>query len=118
MAYGYDIETAGMFGPAFLLLQKLHGRGDQLVTLAPVDALDRATPCTVLAVAHFGEYYCIAIEHDQIEFATLAAPILFDEFQPMTLQVLAGEGFGRSPAGMARIITQCWFLAGAEPGHC
>jgi len=118
MAYGYDIETAGMFGPALLLLQKLHGRGDQLVTLAPVDAFDRTTPGTVLAVAHFGEYYCIAIEHDQIEFATLTAPVLADQAQAMALQVLTGEGFGRSPADMARIVTQCCFQAGAEPGHC
>jgi len=118
MAYGYDIETAGMFGPALLLLQKLRGGGDQFVTLAPVDAFDRATPGAVLAVAHFGEYYCIAIEHDQIEFATLAAPVLLDQAQAMVLQMLAGEGFGRSSAGMARIVTQCWRLAGAEPGHC
>lgn len=118
MAYGYDIETAGMFGPALLLLQKLHGGGDQLVTLAPVDAFDRATPGTVLAVAHFGEYYCIAIEHDQIEFATLAAPVLADQAQTMTLHMLASEGFGRSPTDMARIVTQCCFQAGSEPGHC
>lgn len=106
MAYGYDIETTGMFGPALLLLQKLLSGGDQLVSLAPVDAFDRAAPCGVLAVAHFGEYYCIAIEHDQIEFAALTAPVLGDGRQPVSLEVLTGEGFRFPPAGMSRIIAQ------------
>ena len=50
------------------------------------------------AVAHFNEYYCIAVEHDQIEFAAPAAPILRQQAQAMLLQMLAGQGFGFAAA--------------------
>lgn len=50
--------------------------------------------------ADFDEYYCIAVEHDQIELATATAPVLFDQAQAIPFQVLPCRLFG----GTAQII--------------
>ena len=50
------------------LQEKLRGEY-QLLTLAPVDTGERATPLCVFSVADFDEYYCIAVKHDQIKLA-------------------------------------------------
>ena len=67
--YGNHIETAGGIGPAMLFLQEKLRSEYQLLTLAPVDTGERATPLCVFSVADFDEYYCIAVKHDQIKLA-------------------------------------------------
>ena len=67
-----DIKAARAVGPARLTLQKILGCEYQLLTLAGVNAGQRATPLCVLPVTNFDEYYCIAVKHDQIQLAALA----------------------------------------------
>jgi hypothetical protein len=86
--YGNHIETAGGISPAMLFLQeKLRGEY-QLLTLAPVDTGERATPLCVFSVADFDEYYCIAVKHDQIKLTAFTQPVLRQEAQTLLLQVL------------------------------
>lgn len=73
--------------PATLLLQEKLGSLDQLLLLAQVDAFERATPCGVASVANLDEYYCIAIEHDQIKLAAAACPVPTQQSQSMLLQM-------------------------------
>jgi hypothetical protein len=40
----------------------------------------------------------MAVEHDQIELAAPASPVLADQAQPLLLQVTAGERFGLAAA--------------------
>src|SRR5690606_40630303 len=88
------IEAARFVGPARFLLQE-QLRGDcQPLAFAPVDALDRATPSLVPAVADLDEYYCIAVEHDQIELAASAAPVAMDQAQAPLLEHAAGKRLG------------------------
>jgi hypothetical protein len=70
----------------------------QFGALASIDTLQRTTPSGMLTVAYFNKYYCIAIKHDQIEFAASAAPVLFKQTQAMLLQMLTGQSFGLRPA--------------------
>ena len=67
--YGNHIETAGVIGPAAFALQEKLRSEYQLLTLAPVDTGERATPLCVFSVADFDKYYCIAVKHDQIKLA-------------------------------------------------
>ena len=86
--HGNHIETAGGVGPAMLFLQeKLRGEY-QLLTLAPVDTGQSATPLCVFSVADFDEYYCIAVKHDQIKLAALTQSVLRQQAQALLLQVL------------------------------
>jgi hypothetical protein len=76
---------------------------NQALALARVDALQRAAPGGMLAVADFDEYYCIAVEHDQIELAAAAAPVLRQQAQAVLLQVVAGQRFGRATTVLAAV---------------
>ncbi|GAC1039773.1 hypothetical protein thsps117_45310 [Pseudomonas sp. No.117] len=46
------------------------------------------------ASAHLDEYYCIAVEHDQIELTTPPAPVARDQPQAARLQELQGAVLG------------------------
>lgn len=56
------------------------------------------------AGANFNEYYCIAVQHDQIELASAARPVLSQEAQSMLLQVGQGGGFGSLPGLLGRAV--------------
>ncbi|MNF63672.1 hypothetical protein D3C84_453800 [compost metagenome] len=68
---GNHIKSTRVFCPAGFLLEELLGGVSQFFALAGIDALEGAAPAGMTPIADFGEYYCIAVEHDQIE---LAAP--------------------------------------------
>ena len=99
----YHVEAAGLLAPTALALQELLGGEDQALALAPVDALQCAAPGGMLAIANFDEYYCIAVEHDQIELATTAAPVLRQQAQAMPLQVVAGPRLGLATTVLAAL---------------
>lgn len=48
----------------------------------------------MLAAANFDEYYCIAVQHDQIELAVAAAPVARQWAYALTLQLFASQGLG------------------------
>ena len=85
------------------LQEKLRGEY-QLLTLAPVDTGERATPLCVFSVADFDEYYCIAVKHDQIKLAAFASPVLRQQLQALRLKVMQGLLFGRDTRGLARTV--------------
>jgi len=58
---------------------------DQLLLFAQVDAFERAAPRGVAPIANLDEYYCIAIEHDQIKLAAAAGPVPAQQPQAMPL---------------------------------
>lgn len=99
--YGNYIETAGVIGPARLALQKILRGEYQFLTLARIDAAERATPLGVLSVADFDEYYCIAVKHDQIKLAAFAQPVLRQEAQTVLLEMLERLAFSFSTALLA-----------------
>ena len=45
-------------------------------------------------IANFYEYYCIGVEHDQIELADTAAPVLCKQAQTMLFKILPGLCLG------------------------
>jgi hypothetical protein len=45
-------------------------------------------------IANLDEYYCIGVEHDQIELAEAAAPVLREQAQAVLFEMLSGLGFG------------------------
>lgn len=69
-------------------MQEVAGGQRQSFLLAPIDAAQGAAEVRVQAVADFDEYYCIAVEHDQIELATLPAPVALQQAQTARLQEL------------------------------
>ncbi|GLZ88981.1 hypothetical protein Pres01_50320 [Metapseudomonas resinovorans] len=71
----------------------------QFFALAGIDALEGTAPAGMTPVADFGEYYCIAVEHDQIELAASAQPVLGQQAQSVGFEMIAGKGFRRLPAG-------------------
>lgn len=56
------------------------------------------------AGANFDEYYCIAVQHDQIELASAAHPVLRQEAQSMLLQMGQGGGFSLPPGLLGRAV--------------
>jgi len=86
--------------PAGLLLQEELGCLDQLLLFTQVDAFESATPCGVAPVANLDEYYCIAIEHDQIKLATAACPVSTKQAQAVKLQVALCGVFGELSANL------------------
>ncbi len=79
-----------------MLLEQEKLRGEyQLLTLAPVDTGERATPLCVFSVADFDEYYCIGVEHDQIKLTAFASPVARQQLQTLPLKVLKGLVFCR-----------------------
>lgn len=96
-ADGDHVESAGVFGPARLLQQKVLCGGGKAGALARIHAFHGAAPGGMPPVTHLDEYYCIAVEHDQIKLALAALPVLGDQAQALALQVLAGQVF----AGLA-----------------
>jgi hypothetical protein len=44
----------------------------ELFLLAKIDAFQRTTLAGVATIPNFDEYYCIAVEHDQIKLAAFA----------------------------------------------
>ncbi len=93
-------------------MEELLGGVCQFFSLAGIDALDCASPAGVTPVADFGEYYCIAVKHDQIELAAPTQPVLGQQTQPICFEVGAGKGFGRLPAstsvGQESLSFSCW----------
>src|SRR5690606_2008977 len=97
------IEAAGFARPTrFGLEEQLRGNR-QTLALAPVDALDRAAPAIVTTVADFDEYYCIAVQHNQIELPAPTAPVAADQAQPLPLQMAAGQIFCLPPTLLRRV---------------
>jgi len=90
----YYVEAARVPGPAGFLLQKMFGGRDQALALARVDAFQGSAPVLMPTAANFDEYYCIAVQHDQIELAAAAAPVLCQQAQPLALQMLKREELG------------------------
>ena len=78
-AHGDNVEATGMFCPATFLQQEKLGCLDQLLLFAQVYALECAAPCGMAPVPNLDEYYCIAIEHDQIKLAAAAAPVAAEQ---------------------------------------
>ncbi|MCY1184982.1 hypothetical protein D9M73_257200 [compost metagenome] len=72
-----------MFGPLRLLLQKILCGQNQFLALARIDAAECAAPLCVQPVADFGEYYCIAVKHDQIQLTTFTRPVLRHQAQAL-----------------------------------
>lgn len=72
---GDNVEAAGAGGPAGFVLQEEVGGKRQSLLLAPIDTGERSAELRMQPVADFDEYYCIGIEHDQIELAPLASPV-------------------------------------------
>ena len=72
---GYDVKTTGLVGQAGRVQQIVLRGMNQAMLLGPINALCCAAPMALLPVAHFDEYYCIAVAHDQIKLA-LSAPII------------------------------------------
>src|SRR5690606_4439195 len=105
LACGCDIEAAWMLRQTALLLKKQLGGPDQLLPFAQVDAFQGATPGAVAAVTNLDEYYCIAIEHDQIELSAATCPVTLEQAQALTLQITLGELLG-SPAAVPAVFTQ------------
>lgn len=97
MVDGDYVEPAGVSAPAGVLLQEVFGGGGQALTLARVHAFQRSSPGVMPAGANFDEYYCIAVQHDQIELASTARPILRHEAQAVSFEVGTGFGFSRMP---------------------
>ncbi|MCY1439197.1 hypothetical protein D9M71_554220 [compost metagenome] len=83
-----------MVGPACFLVQKRLGGEHQFVRLAPVDTAERAAKVRMQPIANFDEYYCIAVEHDQIKLASFASPVLRQQAQALPLKVLKGVPLG------------------------
>lgn len=100
---GDYVEAAGVVTPVGLLLQEQAGGEHQPFLLAPVDTAEGATEARVQPVADFDEYYCIAVEHDQIELAAAAAPVLRQQAQAVLLQVVAGQCLGRATTVLAAV---------------
>lgn len=97
MVDGDDVEPAGVSAPAGVLLQEVFGGGGQALTLARVHTFQRSSPGVMPAGANFDEYYCIAVQHDQIELAAAARPVLRHQAQSMLFEVGAGAGFRLAP---------------------
>ena len=70
------VEAARGVGPARLTLKKILRGKNQFLPFALIDAIERATPLSVFSVANFNEYYCIALQHDQIKLAAFTQPVL------------------------------------------
>ena len=66
---GDHVEAARGIGPTRFALKKILRGKNQFLPFAPIDAVECATPLSVLSVTDFDEYYCIAIKHDQIKLA-------------------------------------------------
>ena len=92
--HGYHIETAGAVSPAMLFLQEELRSEYQLLTLAPVDTGERATPLCVFSIADFDKYYCIAVKHDQIKLSAFTQPVLRQQAQTVLLQMLERMALG------------------------
>jgi len=98
---GNHVEAAGLIGPARFALQEILCSEDQLLALARVDAVERATPLGIFSVANFNEYYCIAVKHDQIKLAAFAQPVLRDQPQALLLEMREGLALGIPSALLA-----------------
>ena len=83
----HHVEAAGGIGPARFTLKKILRGENQFLLLARIDAGKRAAPLSVLSIANFYEYYCIAIKHDQIKLAAFAEPVLRQQAQTLILQM-------------------------------
>ncbi|MCY1330264.1 hypothetical protein D3C76_813390 [compost metagenome] len=94
-----------MPGPAGFLLQKVFGGSDEALAFARIHAFQCAAPGQVPAGANFDEYYCIAVQHDQIKLAAPAQPVLREQAQSVLFQMGTRLGFGGVPlapgAGLA-----------------
>jgi hypothetical protein len=91
---GNHVEAARGIGPTRLALKKILRGENQFLPLAPIDAIECATPLGVLSVADFNEYYCIAIKHDQIKLAAFTQPVLRQEAQTLLLKMLERVALG------------------------
>ena len=101
---GNDIESARVPGPSCFLLQKMFGGQRQFFLLAGIDTAECAAEACVQPVTNFDEYYCIAVEHDQIKLAAFASPVLRQQLQALRLKVMQGLLFGRDTRGLARTV--------------
>ena len=100
---GDNVEAAGAGGPAGFVLQEEVGGKRQSLLLAPIDTGERSAELRMQPVADFDEYYCIGIEHDQIELATLASPVTRQRLQALPLQ----KGKGLVFSGLACAAGRC-----------
>jgi hypothetical protein len=99
---GDDIEPAGGIGPPRFLLEEQLGGEYELFLLAVINAFQCSAPSGVATIANFDEYYCIAVEHDQIKLAAPARPVLRNQRQTLLLEVPQGEGFRLAPCVLPR----------------
>ncbi len=113
---GDDIEAAGMSGPAWFLLQKILSATDESHALACIDALQCASPGEMPPIAHLDEYYCIAVEHDQIELAASTAPVLRQKAHSLCCEMAVGKDLGIASAALPVHVSSCC-PAGAVSGH-
>lgn len=82
-------------------MQKILRGENQLLALALVNAVERATPLSIFSVADFDEYYCIAVKHDQIKLAAFAQPVLRHQPQALLLEMREGLALGIPSALLA-----------------
>jgi len=98
-----DIEAARRISPLRCALEKPLRRQNELFLLASINAFQCATPSGVTPIANFDEYYCIAVEHDQIKLAAFARPVASNQCQLVLLQVPQSAGFGLAPGGLTGV---------------
>jgi hypothetical protein len=55
----------------------------------------------VAPVADLDEYYCIAVEHDQIKLAAATGPVALEQAKPFAAEVVQRKAFGRASAALA-----------------
>jgi hypothetical protein len=59
------------------------------------DALKRAAMAAVVAQANFDDHCCVAVRHDQINFATAATVVTSHQVQALLFQQVQGPGFSQ-----------------------
>jgi hypothetical protein len=75
-------------------LKKILRGKNQFLPFALIDTIERATPLSVFSVANFNEYYCIALQHDQIKLAAFTQPVLRQKLQALLLKMLERMALG------------------------
>lgn len=76
-----------------MLLQKELGRAIEFALLGAGDGFQRAAQSGFLAVAHFYEHQHLAILHDQIDLAGLAAEVAGDQAKSLSFQMALRQCF-------------------------
>jgi hypothetical protein len=83
---GDDIETTRIIAPSRVRRQKMACRANDSPLFPHRYRFGATAEIASAAQSHFDENQLIAMQHNQIDFAALAAKILFDADQSLLLQ--------------------------------